>query len=189
MGFAELFLIAVGLSADAFAVSICKGVCQSRAGTGKMVIVGAWFGAFQALMPMIGFFLGTAFRQYITAFDHWIAFGLLAFIGGKMIWDSFGPPEGGDCSLKAWDMLLAAVATSIDALAVGVTFSMLLSTSEMFGAIGLIGVTTFALSAIGVKIGSAFGDKFSNKAQLIGGVILVLIGIKILLEHLGVISF
>ena len=189
MGFAELFLIAVGLSADAFAVSICKGVCQSRAGMGKMVIVGAWFGAFQALMPMIGFFLGTAFRQYITAFDHWIAFGLLAFIGGKMIWDSFGPPEGGDCSLKAWDMLLAAVATSIDALAVGVTFSMLLSTSEMFGAIGLIGVTTFVLSAVGVKIGSAFGDKFSNKAQLIGGVILVLIGIKILLEHLGVISF
>ena len=189
MGFAELFLIAVGLSADAFAVSICKGVCQSRAGLGKMVIVGTWFGAFQALMPMLGFFLGAAFRQYITAFDHWIAFGLLAFIGGKMIWDAFGPPEGEDCSLRAWDMFLAAVATSIDALAVGVTFSMLLSTGEMFGAVGLIGITTFVLSAVGVKIGSAFGDRFSNKAQLIGGVILVLIGLKILLEHLGVISF
>ena len=189
MGFAELFLIAVGLSADAFAVSICKGVCQSRAGIGKMAIVGAWFGAFQAIMPMLGFFLGTAFRDYITAFDHWIAFGLLGFIGGKMIWDSFGPPEGGDCSLKAWDMFLSAVATSIDALAVGVTFSMLLNTAEMFGAIGLIGITTFILSAIGVKIGSVFGDKFSNKAQLVGGVILVLIGLKILLEHLGVINF
>lgn len=189
MGFAELFLLAVGLSADAFAVSICKGVCQSRASLGKMAVVGAWFGAFQALMPMLGFFLGTAFRDYITAFDHWIAFVLLGFIGGKMIWDSFGPPEGGDCSLKAWDMFLAAVATSIDALAVGVTFSMLLDTAEMFGAIGLIGVTTFILSAIGVKIGSVFGDKFSGKAQLLGGVILVLIGLKILLEHLGVILF
>ena len=189
MGFAELFLLAVGLSADAFAVSICKGVCQNRAGIGKMAIVGAWFGAFQALMPMLGFFLGTAFRDYITAFDHWIAFGLLAFIGGKMIVDSFGVPEGADCSLRAWDMFLAAVATSIDALAVGIPFSMLLSTGEMFLAIGLIGVTTFTLSAIGVKIGSAFGDKFSNKAQLVGGVILVLIGLKILLEHLGVVSF
>ncbi len=189
MGFAELFLIALGLSADAFAVSICKGVCQSRARLGKMAVVGAWFGVFQALMPMLGFFLGAAFREYITAFDHWIAFILLGFIGGKMIWDSFGPPEGGDGSIKAWDMFLSAVATSIDALAVGVTFSMLLSTSEMFEAIGLIGITTFALSAIGVKIGSVFGDKFSNKAQLVGGVILVLIGTKILLEHLGVFSF
>ena len=189
MGFAELFLIAVGLSADAFAVSICKGVCQSRAGLGKMAIVGAWFGGFQALMPMIGFFLGTTFRDHITAFDHWIAFGLLAFIGGKMIYDSFGAPEAADCSLKVWDMFLAALATSIDALAVGVTFSMLLNTTQMFGAIGLIGVTTFVLSAVGVKIGSVFGDKFSGKAQLLGGVILVLIGLKILLEHLGVISF
>ena len=189
MGFAELLLLAVGLSADAFAVSICKGVCQSRAGWRNMATVGLWFGGFQALMPMLGFFLGTAFRDYITAFDHWIAFGLLAFIGGKMIYDSFGAPESGDCSLKAADMLMAALATSIDALAIGVTFSMLLNTGEMFGAIGLIGVTTFLLSALGMKIGSAFGDKFSNKAQLLGGVILVLIGLKILLEHLGVIAF
>lgn len=189
MGFAELFLIAVGLSADAFAVSICKGLGESRVKVSKMAIVGGWFGLFQALMPLIGYFLGAAFRNYITAFDHWIAFALLAFIGGKMIWDSFGPPEESSGSLKPMDMLLAAVATSIDALAVGVTFSLLLTTGEVFGAVGLIGVTTFVLSALGVKVGSLFGHKFSNKAQLLGGIILMLIGLKILLEHLGVISF
>ncbi len=189
MGFAELFLIAVGLSADAFAVAICKGLGERRVKMSKMAIVGGWFGLFQALMPLIGYFLGTAFRDHITAFDHWIAFALLGFIGGKMIRDSFGAPEAESGSLRPMDMLMAAIATSIDALAVGVTFSLLLNVTEMFGAVGLIGVTTFVLSALGVKVGSLFGHKFSNKAQLLGGIILVLIGLKILLEHLGVIRF
>ncbi len=182
-------MIAVGLSADAFAVAICKGLGESRVKASRMAIVGGWFGLFQAVMPLIGYFLGTAFRDYITTFDHWIAFILLGFIGGKMIWDSFGAPEQADCSLRPLDMLMAAIATSIDALAVGVTFSLLLNVTEVFGAVGLIGVTTFVLSALGVKVGSLFGQRFSNKAQLLGGVILVLIGLKILLEHLGVIHF
>lgn len=188
MGFAELFLIAVGLSADAFAVAICKGLGERRVKISKMAVVGAWFGFFQAFMPLFGYLLGSAFRSHITAFDHWIAFGLLAFIGGKMVWDSFGPPDAQSNSLKPMDMLMAAVATSIDALAVGVTFSLLLNTAQMFSAIGLIGITTFVLSALGVKVGSLCGQKFSNKAQLLGGILLVLIGLKILLEHLEIIQ-
>ena len=184
MGIAELFILAVGLSMDAFAVSVCKGLSIQKLKPRHAVIVGAWFGAFQALMPAIGWLLGSAFADMIEAVDHWIAFGLLAFIGGNMIREALGhEEEDADPSLAPIAMLLLAVATSIDALAVGVTFAFL--RVAVVPAVTLIGVCTFAISAAGVKIGNVFGARYKSRAELLGGIVLVLIGLKILLDHLG----
>lgn len=189
MALVELFLIAVGLSMDAFAVSVCKGLSERSLKAKHYFIIGAWFGGFQALMPLIGYLLGSAFEQYITSFDHWVAFVLLTFIGGNMIREAFSKDEEDqDASFGFKAMLLLAIATSIDALAVGITFA-LLPNVNIFAAISLIGVTTFVLSAIGLKVGNVFGAKYKAKAEFVGGVILILIGTKILLEHLGVINF
>jgi len=189
MGLVELFLIAVGLSMDAFAVSVCKGLSERSLKAKHYFIIGAWFGGFQALMPLIGYLLGSAFEQYITSFDHWVAFVLLGLIGGNMIREAFSKDEEDqDASFGFKTMLLLAIATSIDALAVGITFA-LLPDVNIFAAISLIGVTTFVLSAIGLKVGNVFGAKYKAKAEFVGGVILILIGTKILLEHLGVINF
>ena len=189
MGITELILLAVGLSMDAFAVSICKGLAMPELKPRHMVIVGLWFGGFQALMPIIGYFLGTTFAGYITAVDHWIAFILLSIIGGNMIKEALtNDDEEADPSLGVRIMLLLAIATSIDALAVGVTFAFLLDSflSVLLSAL-LIGCTTFIFSAAGVKVGNVFGMKYRSKAELVGGVILILLGIKILLEGLGII--
>ena len=196
MGFGELFLLAVGVSMDAFAVSICKGLAMKRASFSGMVTVGGWFGGFQALMPLIGFFLGTLFAAAIQAVDHWVAFGLLGIIGLNMLKDSFEPgccSEGCCCAdaqgadLGAKTMFVMAVATSIDALAVGISLAMA-GGVNIWLSIALIGLTTFSFSAAGVKIGSLFGAAFEKKAQLAGGVILILLGTKILLEHLGLLA-
>ena len=185
----ELLLIAVGLSMDAFAVSICKGLSVQRLKPRHYLLTGAWFGGFQALMPSIGFLLGSAFDQYINAFDHWIAFVLLAFIGGNMVKESLsGDEECHDDSFSLRTMFLLAVATSIDALAVGVTFA-LLPDVHILSAVSLIGVTTFLLSAVGLKVGNVFGLRYKARAELAGGVILILMGLKILLEHLGILAF
>ena len=185
MGIGELFVLAVGLSMDAFAVSICKGLSIRRLELRHALIVGAWFGAFQALMPAIGWLLGSAFADMIVAVDHWIAFVLLALIGGNMIREALGKDEE-DCdpSLAPMAMLLLAVATSIDALAVGITFAFL--RVDVVSAVTLIGLCTFAISAAGVKIGNVFGSRYKSRAELAGGVVLVLIGLKILLEHLEI---
>ena len=189
MGFAELLLLAVGLSMDAFAVSICKGLCMKQSSLKTGIVCGTWFGGFQALMPLIGFFLGTLFAKAIEAFDHWVAFALLAFIGINMLKEAFEKSEcacdveGNDLAVKT--MFVMAVATSIDALAVGISLAMA-GNVNIFVAVSLIGVITFAMSAIGVQIGSVFGSKFEKKAQFLGGAILILLGVKILLEHLGV---
>lgn len=189
MSISELLLIAVGLSMDAFAVSICKGLATKKVGVKHMFIVGLWFGGFQALMPLIGYFLGSTFEEYITRFDHWVAFVLLALIGGNMIREALsGEEEKANDSLGVREMLTLAVATSIDALAVGVTFA-LLPGVNIAAAVSFIGVITFVISAAGIKVGNAFGTKCKSKAELAGGVILILIGLKILLEHLGVINF
>lgn len=189
MSISELLLIAVGLSMDAFAVSICKGLATKKVGVKHMLIVGLWFGGFQALMPLIGYFFGSTFEEYITRFDHWVAFVLLALIGGNMIREALsGEEEKANDSLGVREMLTLAVATSIDALAVGVTFA-LLPGVNIAAAVSFIGVITFVISAAGIKVGNAFGAKFKSKAELAGGVILILIGLKILLEHLGVINF
>lgn len=189
MDFLTLFLIAVGLSMDAFAVAICKGLTLGRAPLGKCAIVGLWFGGFQALMPIIGYFVGTSFRSAIESFDHWIAFALLAIIGVNMIREAMGTDEEEDgCAecdkkaLSARSMLPMAVATSIDALAVGVGFAFL--GVDIWSSVTCIGITTFVLSAVGVKLGSRFGARYKSKAELAGGIILILIGLKILLEHL-----
>lgn len=187
MGLLELFLVAVGLSMDAFAVAVCKGLALRKVNLGQMALVGLWFGGFQALMPLIGYFVGVQFRDQITAVDHWIAFGLLAVIGGNMIRESLSKEEEEECpdaSLSVKAMLPMAVATSIDALAVGVGFAFL--SVNIGAAVSFIGVITFVLSMIGVKVGSLFGAKYKSKAELAGGVILILMGLKILLEHLGV---
>lgn len=187
MGFLELFLLAIGLSMDAFAVSICKGLALKQTRPRHMLIVGAWFGIFQALMPAIGYLLGSAFEQYITAIDHWIAFVLLALIGGNMIREALSDEEeNADASLGFRTMLMLAVATSIDALAVGITFAFL--GVSLLPSVSLIGVTTFVISAVGVRLGSVFGTKYQKKAGIAGGVILILIGLKILLEHLGILN-
>ena len=189
MSISELLLIAVGLSMDAFAVSICKGLATKKVGVKHMLIVGLWFGGFQALMPLIGYFLGSTFEEYITRFDHWVAFVLLALIGGNMIREALsGEEEKANDSLGVREMLTLAVATSIDALAVGVTFA-LLPGVNIAAAVSFIGVITFVISAAGIQVGNAFGAKCKSKAELAGGVILILIGLKILLEHLGVINF
>ena len=190
MGFFELLLLAVGLSMDAFAVSICKGLSMKKAGIKEGAICGAWFGGFQALMPLIGFFLGTLFAEAIEAFDHWVAFGLLGIIGINMLKEAFSKEEECEscgCDLSAKNMLVMAIATSIDALAVGISLAMA-GNVNIWVAIALIGVITFTLSGVGVKIGNVFGSRFEKKAQIAGGCILILLGLKILLEHLGILA-
>ena len=184
MSIAELFVLAIGLSMDAFAVSICKGLSLGKIKMKHMMIAGAWFGGFQALMPLLGYSLGSFFAEMITKYAHWIAFVLLLFLGGKMVKEVFSEEEKLDACMDPKNMFLLAVATSIDALAVGVTFAFLQVT--IVPAVTFIGVITFICSAIGVKIGSIFGDKYSKRAQIAGGIILVLIGVKILLDGLGI---
>ena len=189
MSIVELFLIGVGLSMDAFAVAICKGLSVQKLNWKHYLIVGAWFGGFQALMPTLGYLLGTTFERYITSVDHWVAFVLLCLIGGNMLKEAFAKEEKEEsASFDFKSMLLLAVATSIDALAVGITFA-LLPDVNIFSAVGLIGSITFCLSAVGLKVGNIFGLKYKSKAEIVGGIILILIGVKILLEHLGVINF
>ena len=185
MSFIELFILAVGLSMDAFAVSICKGLAMDRITLKKCGIVGLWFGGFQALMPLIGYLFGALFSDYIEAFSSWIAFILLALIGGNMIKEALEKDdEKANDSLAFMTMLVLAVATSIDALVVGITFAAL--HVRIVPAVLLIGVTTFAFSASGVKVGNVFGVKYKSKAELAGGIVLVLLGVKILLEHFGI---
>lgn len=191
MSFMELMLIAVGLSMDAFAVAICKGLSVQKLGWKHYLTVGVWFGGFQALMPTLGYLLGTTFERYITSVDHWVAFVLLCLIGGGMLKEGLAKEEEEKEERGGFDfksMLLLAVATSIDALAVGITFA-LLPDVNIFSAVGLIGTITFCLSAVGLKVGNIFGLKYKSKAEVVGGVILILIGVKILLEHLGVVNF
>ena len=184
----ELLLLAIGLSMDAFAVSICKGLAVPKAQPKHMITCGIWFGGFQALMPAIGYLLGATLGGAISAVDHWIAFALLVLIGGNMIREALsGEQECPDASFGPKTMFVMAVATSIDALAVGITFAVL--QTPILPAITIIGLTTFCLSWIGVVIGNRFGTKYEKKAEITGGVVLVLIGLKILLEHLGVINF
>lgn len=186
MSILDLFILAVGLSMDAFAVSVCKGLSLGKIKPKHMCIAGAWFGGFQALMPLIGYFLGSFFAEMIEKYDHWVAFVLLAIIGGNMIKESFDKDEKVDSSMDVKSILLLAIATSIDALAVGVTFAFL--QVQIVPAVSFIGVITFIFSAVGVKIGSLFGTKYKSKAELFGGIVLVLIGIKILLEGIGVLG-
>ena len=192
MIFFELFLIGVGLSMDAFAVSICKGLGMEQVNKKQAVIIGLYFGGFQGLMPLLGWFLGIRFQKYITSVDHWIAFVLLAFIGGKMILEAVRDKDveeiaKKDLPLNHKEMFLLAIATSIDALAVGITFAFL--GTPIVQAVLIIGCTTFVLSIFGVAVGNFFGTKYKKKAEIAGGIILILIGLKILLEHLGIISF
>ena len=195
MGFGELALLAVGVSMDAFAVSICKGLAMKRATIGGMATVGGWFGGFQALMPLIGFFLGTLFAAAIEAVDHWVAFGLLGIIGFGMLIEALEKQDECCCccadehnaDLSVKTMFVMAVATSIDALAVGISLAMAGGVNIWLSVL-LIGLTTFGFSAAGVKIGSLFGAAFEKKAQLAGGVILMALGVKILLEHLGILA-
>ena len=187
MSFLELLLVAVGLSMDAFAVAVCRGLEMRRIDYRQALLIAVFFGGFQALMPVVGYLLGAGFEHYISAFDHWIAFALLAFIGGKMIWEAVqGGEEEHPQQLGLKLLLMMAIATSIDALAVGVTFAFL--RVQIVPAVSSIGVITFALSFAGVKIGNVFGDRFQKKAEICGGVILILIGAKILLEHLGILG-
>ena len=182
MGIIELFILAVGLSMDAFAVSICKGLSVGRLRPKHCAVAGLYFGGFQALMPLLGWLLGRQFEGLIKSVDHWIAFVLLVLIGANIIRESFGKEEELNDSFSFKVMLPLAVATSIDALAVGVTFAFL--DVNVPWAVSLIGVTTFLLSAAGVKIGNLFGTRFKSKAEFAGGVILILLGVKILIEHL-----
>ena len=187
MGLGELFLIGVSLSMDAFAVAICKGLSIRRLRLRDAVLVGLYFGIFQALMPTIGFFLGSAFADAVTHIDHWIAFFLLAAIGGNMIRESWEKDEEHcDPSLGFRDMLGLALATSIDALAVGISFAFL--RVDIGPAVALIGTVTFVLSLSGVWLGHLFGARFKSKAEFLGGLVLILLGLKILLEHLGVLT-
>ena len=186
MTFGEIFLLAVGLSMDAFAVSVCKGLAMPKATLKAELTCGVWFGGFQALMPVIGFFLGALFANAIKAIDHWVAFGLLAIIGANMLKEAFDREcveHSADMSVKT--MFVMAVATSIDALAVGISLAMAGNVNIWVAAV-LIGITTCLLSALGVKIGNIFGSRFEKKAEAAGGIILILLGVKILLEHLGV---
>ena len=188
MTFIELLLIAIGLSMDAFSVSICKGLTTKRFSWRMALLCGLWFGFFQALMPVIGYYLGAQFQEMIEAYDHWIAFGLLFLIGANMIREALSKKEesaNGDLDVKT--MFLLAIATSIDALAVGVSFACI--QVKLWSSVLIIGITTFLFSVLGVKIGNVFGSKYEKSAGIVGGIILILIGLKILLEHLGVIAF
>ena len=210
MSFIELFLIAVGVSMDAFAVAVCAGLTMPKVNIIKALIIGLYFGVFQAIMPLIGYFAATLLAGKIIAYDHWVAFGLLCFLGGKMIVGSFKKegcsdrvcpdgmcgdrvcpggkkPDNKETSVKPAHMLPLAFATSIDALAVGVSFAFL--GVRIIPAVSFIGITTFAISLVGVKVGNVFGTRFKSQAELAGGIILLLIGLKILLEHLNIISF
>lgn len=188
MSFFDLFLIAAALSMDAFAVAICKGLSVKKAGAGHVLTVGIYFGGFQALMPLVGFLLGFKFEKFIVSVDHWIAFVLLAVIGGNMIKEALGGEDDEvNDSFSFRTMLPLAVATSIDALAVGISFAFL--GVDIVTAALLIGVTTFVISGAGVVVGNIFGAKYKAKAELAGGIVLILIGLKILLEHLGIINF
>lgn len=188
MGFIELLLTAVGLAMDAFAVSICKGLGMRKMRYGQAVVIGLYFGVFQALMPLIGWLLGTSFSRYIQAFDHWIAFVLLAFIGGKMLWDVFHEEDEAetaqklDAKLDHRELFMLAIATSIDALAVGIAFACL--DVEIWSSVSIIGIVTFVISFCGVWIGNRFGGRFEKKAGIAGGIVLMGIGVKILLDHL-----
>ena len=195
MGLGELLLLALGVSMDAFAVSICKGLAMKKAGLKEGLTCGVWFGGFQAIMPLIGFFLGTLFAEAIQAVDHWVAFALLALIGSNMQREAFGKEECEDCGdadLSPKTMFVMAVATSIDALAVGISLAMaglpVKGIDGIFAAVILIGLFTCGMSTAGVKIGNVFGSRFEKKAQIAGGVILILLGLKILLEHLGILA-
>ena len=192
MGIIELLLISVGLAMDAFAVAVCKGLNMSKINYKNAGIIALFFGAFQGFMPLIGYFLGTRFQRYIQSIDHWIAFGLLVFIGGQMIFEVFkgeeeALDEDGD-KLQLKQLVILAIATSIDALAVGITFALLDGGVGIITSVLMIGIVTFIISFMGVIIGNRFGNKYESKAQLAGGIILVLIGLKILLEHMGFIS-
>lgn len=188
MGLLELFILAVGLSMDAFAVAICKGLATQKVKSGHMIITGLWFGGFQALMPLLGYFLGATFEKYVTKVDHWIAFVLLGAIGANMIKEAFSKEEECEnCDFGIKSMLIMAIATSIDALAVGITLA-LLPDINIIAAVSFIGIITFTLSAIGVKLGNIFGAKYKSKAEFTGGAILIILGLKILLEHLGILS-
>lgn len=195
MGLAELVLLAVGLSMDAFAVSICKGLGMKKINLKVAVVLGLFFGGFQAGMPVIGWALGSQFMGIIGPIDHWIAFILLAFIGGKMLWEAFtededegeGEGDGKDAEkIDLGEYLILAIATSIDALAVGISFAAL--SVYIVPAVSLIGVTTFIFSVAGVAIGHTFGARYEKPATIVGGVVLILIGLKILLEHLGILT-
>ena len=191
--FIELFLLGIGLAMDAFAVSVCKGLGMRRLNKKQTLIIGLYFGGFQALMPLIGWLLGSQFQKYITSIDHWIAFILLGFIGGKMMieaireWNEEETVDVIDAPLDHKNMLVLAVATSIDALAVGITFAFL--DTPIIEAITIIGITTMIISIIGVVVGNFFGSRYKSKAEFIGGLILVLLGLKILLEHLSILVF
>ncbi len=192
MGLAELIVLAVGLAMDAFAVSVCKGLAMKQITVRKAAVCGLWFGSFQALMPIIGYFAGVRFASYIVDIDHWIAFILLVLIGINMIKEAVSDDEEADASTDFKIMFIMAVVTSIDALAVGITFvcvpvKILYDMPEyintLFGA-GLIGIITFAITCLGVKIGSVFGVKYKSKAEIAGGAVLILLGVKVLIEHL-----
>ena len=191
--FIELFLLGIGLAMDAFAVSVCKGLGMRRLNKKQTLIIGLYFGGFQALMPLIGWLLGSQFQKYITSIEHWIAFILLSFIGGKMMieaireWNEEETVDVIDAPLDHKNMLVLAVATSIDALAVGITFAFL--DTPIIEAITIIGITTMVISIIGVVVGNFFGSRYKSKAEFIGGLILILLGLKILLEHLGILVF
>ena len=192
MGFGELLLLALGVSMDAFAVSICKGLAMKRATLKAGLTCGLWFGGFQALMPLIGFFLGTLFASAIQAIDHWVAFILLTLLGCNMLKEAFDKDcgccgEEHDADLSVKTMFVMAVATSIDALAVGISLAMA-GNVNIVTAVILIGLFTCGMSTMGVKIGNVFGSRFEKKAQLAGGIILILLGTKILLEHLGILA-
>lgn len=192
MSVIELLIIAIGLSMDAFAVSICQGLSMRKMEWKKAGIIGLYFGVFQAFMPCIGYLLGIQFKTYIVAVDHWIAWILLVFIGANMIKEAFGKEETEakqEADIRFKNMLALAIATSIDALAIGVTFAFFLNKAKMLEAVSFIGIITFTLSFLGVKIGNVFGEKYKAKAELAGGIILILMGFKILLEHIGVFSF
>lgn len=186
--FFTLLLMGVGLSMDAFAVSICKGLSMRKVNKKQCLVIGLFFGGFQALMPFIGWVLGSQFEQYITSIDHWIAFILLGFIGGKMVVEAIREKDEAvevgkmDPPLDLKEMFILAIATSIDALAVGITFAFL--QVPIVEAVSIIGITTFVISVIGVYVGNFFGNRYKKKAELAGGIILILIGVKILLEHL-----
>lgn len=185
MSLLTLFVTAVGLSMDAFAVAICKGLAMKKLSWKNTLIIGLWFGGFQALMPTVGYLLGTRFEHYVTSIDHWIAFVLLALIGANMIREALSKEEeNASDAVDVKTMFLLAVATSIDALAVGVTYAFL--QVRIVPAVSFIGLTTFVLSIVGVKIGNVFGLRYKAKAEIAGGVILLLMGTKILLEHLGI---
>jgi len=185
MGIIETFFVGIGLSMDAFAVAVCKGLSMKKLNLKKAIIIALYFGIFQALMPAIGYLLGSTFEELVTKIDHWIAFVLLLLIGGNMIKEAFSKEsENINDSIDFKTMFVLAIATSIDALAVGITFAFL--RMNLLLSVTIIGITTFLLSMLGVKIGNKFGNKYENKAKCVGGLILILIGTKILIEHLGI---